>query len=234
MAELRQIVEPVRIHDRERGRQRFIGEVMIDDDRLHAKPRRFRSGSWLTVPQSTVTSSVAPRPASARIASTFGPYPSNNGRGWWMIGSIPARPGTARASPTRSRHRRRNRRRSRPSRDASPASAIAPPPRPCQAACSDQASACARRVEVAPNLVDSRPAGRQHPRQQVRQVVPLRDRQRPRRAALVQPVAPGAASGGVLDAQGMASLPNDRQRGLDKTDNIVLLCERIGWAIVRN
>jgi len=42
LVELRQIVEPVRIHDRERGRQRFIGEVMIDDDRLHAKPRRFR------------------------------------------------------------------------------------------------------------------------------------------------------------------------------------------------
>ena len=38
-------------------------------------PSRFASasGSWLVVPQSTVTSSVAPLAASARTASTFGP-----------------------------------------------------------------------------------------------------------------------------------------------------------------
>ena len=42
MAELREIVEPVRIDHRERGRQRLVGQVMIDDDRLHAEPRRFR------------------------------------------------------------------------------------------------------------------------------------------------------------------------------------------------
>ena len=35
--------------------------------------RASASGSWLVVPQSTVTSSVAPCPASVRIASTLGP-----------------------------------------------------------------------------------------------------------------------------------------------------------------
>ena len=81
---------------------------------------------------------------------------------------------------------------------------------------------------MARHVVDLDAAAGQHPRQQVRQVVPLRDRQRPRRAALVQPVAPGAAGRGPLDAQKVAALPNrSAPEGLDKTDNIGLLCGRI-------
>ena len=74
MAEPGEIVEPVRIDDRERRRQRLVGLVMVDHDRRRGRAARASaSGSWLVVPQSTVTSSVAPRSASARIASTFGP-----------------------------------------------------------------------------------------------------------------------------------------------------------------
>ena len=44
-------------------------------------------------------------------------------------------------------------------------------------------------------------AAGEHARQQLRQVVPLRDRERARRAALVEPVAPGAPGRRVLDAE---------------------------------
>ena len=47
-------------------------------------------------------------------------------------------------------------------------------------------------------------------RQQLRQLVALRDRQRPRRAALVEPVAPGAAGRRILDAEEQAILSHGR------------------------
>jgi len=40
MAELREIILPVRINDRERLRQRLVGEVVIDHDGLHAEAAR--------------------------------------------------------------------------------------------------------------------------------------------------------------------------------------------------
>ena len=74
MAEPGKIVAPVRIDDRKRRRQGLVGLMVIDDDDIDAERLRARSsGSMLVVPQSTVTSSVAPRSASARTASTFGP-----------------------------------------------------------------------------------------------------------------------------------------------------------------
>ena len=52
--------------------------------------RASASGSWLVVPQSTVTRSFVPRSASDWIACTFGPYPSKMRSGIWISGSMPA------------------------------------------------------------------------------------------------------------------------------------------------
>ena len=57
------------------------------------------------------------------------------------------------------------------------------------------------RIEEALDLVGLDAAPGEHARQQLRQAVPLRDRQRARGAALVEPVAPGAAADGALDAE---------------------------------
>jgi len=47
--------------------------MMIDHHDRNPEPPRFRSGSRLVVPQSTVPQRVAPLPASIRTASTLGP-----------------------------------------------------------------------------------------------------------------------------------------------------------------
>ena len=73
MAKAREIVEPIRVDDRGGVAERFVGLVVIDDEASRPSCAASASGSMLVVPQSTVTSSVAPRSASERIASTFGP-----------------------------------------------------------------------------------------------------------------------------------------------------------------
>ena len=73
MAEAREIVEPVGIDHRHRRGQPFVGLMMIDHDHVQAELARFSSGSWLVVPQSTVTRRLAPRAARARTASALGP-----------------------------------------------------------------------------------------------------------------------------------------------------------------
>ena len=72
MAEPGQIVEPVGIDHRCVG-QVLVGLVVVDDDDVEAEPPRLGERLDAGGPQSTVTSSVAPRSASERIASTFGP-----------------------------------------------------------------------------------------------------------------------------------------------------------------
>ena len=75
MAEAGKVVGPVRIHQRVDIGQFVAALMMIDDDHRHPQPSRASaSGSKLVVPQSTVTSSVAPLPASMLdSASTLGP-----------------------------------------------------------------------------------------------------------------------------------------------------------------
>ena len=96
-----------------------------------------------------------------------------------------------RAAPPRSRRRRRSRRRSRPSRRCTAASAMR----------FAAASICRHgegighqladgRIEEVRHRVDVDAAARQHPRQQLRQLVALHDGKRPRRAARIEPVAP--------------------------------------------
>ena len=239
MAELGEIIEPVRIHHRQRGRQRLVGEMMVDDDRLHAEPRRFRQR--LVADGAAIDGDQQRRAARRERADRLDVRPVAFEE---AVGDMDDRidaadaAGSAPASPPRSRRRRRSRRRSRPSRGARWRRRSAPPPRPCPRARSDRASARARSGRDRPrHVVDlDAPAG-QHPRQQVRQAVALRDRQRPRRAALVEPVAPGAAGRGLLDAEEMAALAGNATagtKGLDKTDNIGLPCGRISSPIVRN
>jgi hypothetical protein len=73
MTEPGKIVAPVRIDDCRRRRQRLIGLVVIDHDDIDAEPARFRQR--LDAGRAAVDrhQSVAPRAASARTASTFGP-----------------------------------------------------------------------------------------------------------------------------------------------------------------
>ena len=57
------------------------------------------------------------------------------------------------------------------------------------------------RIEIADRLVHLDPTPRQHAGQQFRQLVPLHDGERPRRAALVEAVAPDAAGRGLRDPE---------------------------------
>ena len=68
------------------------------------------------------------------------------------------------------------------------------------------------RIEKGLDRVDLDIAAGEHARQQFGQVVALRDRQRARRAALVEPVAPGAAGRRILDAEEEAILSHWRDR----------------------
>ncbi len=57
------------------------------------------------------------------------------------------------------------------------------------------------RIEKILDLVDPDIAARQHPRQHLRQMVALRDRQRPRRASGIEPVAPQFSGRGMRHAE---------------------------------
>ena len=204
MAEPGKVVLPVRIDQRDRRRQRLVGLMMVD-----RRPRRGRarcasaSGSMLVVPQSTVTSSRAPRLGERAHRLDVRPVALEQ-----AVRNVDQRidarsgAGSARAAPPRSRRRRRSRRRSRSSRRARPHRRCAPPPSACRSARRDRASAAARSDRGMP-----RPSSTSTPR-------PARTRasssDTPWRcaiasaravAALVEPVAPGAAGRRALDAE---------------------------------
>ena len=69
----RKVVEPVRVHQRQYVGQLRIALMVVDDHDIGPSFFASVSGSTEVVPQSTVTNSVAPRPASPRTASTLGP-----------------------------------------------------------------------------------------------------------------------------------------------------------------
>ncbi len=73
MSKLGEIIEPIGVHDRDRGRKLLIGLMMVDDNDIHSQLARLKEPAWLVVPQSTVTSRLAPCCARPRIASAFGP-----------------------------------------------------------------------------------------------------------------------------------------------------------------
>ena len=129
-------------------------------------------------------------------------------------------------SPPRSRRRRRSRRRSRPSRRAPPRRRCAPPPPPCRSAtCGSGISARTVGSRKASTSSDLDAAAGQDARQQFRHVVvALRDRQRARRAALVEPVAPGAPARRLLDAEKQAPRRDFRRWDRDIHRN---QCQRI-------
>ena len=73
VAQLRQIVEAVGVdHGKCRGEQ-FIGLVVVDHDDVEAELARLEHGLMAGGAAPTATSSVAPRAASERTASAFGP-----------------------------------------------------------------------------------------------------------------------------------------------------------------
>ena len=57
------------------------------------------------------------------------------------------------------------------------------------------------RIEECLDRIDLDIAAGKDAREQLRQIMPLRDRERPRGAALVEPAAPGAPGRGVFDAE---------------------------------
>jgi hypothetical protein len=73
MAQPREIVLPVGIDQRCDRRQPLGRLMVVEHDDVEPERVASASGSWLVVPQSTVTSSVAPSSASMRIASLLGP-----------------------------------------------------------------------------------------------------------------------------------------------------------------
>ena len=71
------------------------------------------------------------------------------------------------------------------------------------------------RIEKVLDRVDLDVAPRQHPRQHLRQLIALRDRQRPRRAARIEPVAPQFSGRGMRHAE-KRRRSFDRQCGCGK------------------
>ena len=195
------------------------------------------SGSWLTVPQSTVTSSVAPRAGERADRVDIRPVAFEQ-----AVGDVDDRIDPGEAQEARQRRRRgravdvvvaedRDRLAAHRPRPRS-----APPPRPCPRARSDRASARARsdRDSAATSSISTpRPASTRASRSG-----------RSCRCAIASARAAPRSSSRSRQARPVAdcSTPRKWRRspdgsaagGLDKTDNIGLLCGRISRAIVRN
>ncbi len=167
--------------------------------------RASSSGSWLVVPQSTVTRRLAPRAASEAIASEFGTIAFEQ-----SVRDVDDRrqPAMPQIAPE---HRRRG----------GAVDVVVAEDGNCFTAC-DCVRQPSRRyrhlrdrigvrhqrthrwIEEACNLVHFDPAPRKNTRQKLRNAVLLRDGQRPGRAALIEPVAPGTSACRILNAQKQA------------------------------
>ena len=145
MAEPGQIVEPVGIDHRQRGRQHLVGQVMVDHDDVEAEPLRL--GERLVAGGAAIDRHEQRR-ASARRAPApprrSGRSLRKSGPGYGSADRARRGAGSAPASRPRSHHRHRSRRRSRRSRRAPPRRRCATPPPPCRRAYAGRASAPAR------------------------------------------------------------------------------------------
>ena len=182
--------------------------MMIDDDDVEAEPLRFRqrldAGGAAIDGDQQRRAALGERADRLDIRAVAFEH---------AVGNVDDRldaargAGSAPAAPPRSRHRHRSRRRSR-----------------CVSPRVDGVGDARRRrlhvgehvgighqpldgrIEKGLDLIDLDTAAGEDARQQLRQLMALRDRQRARRAALVEPVAPGAAGRRVLDAEEEAIL----------------------------
>ena len=172
------------------------------------------------VPQSTVTSSVAPRPASVRIGLDVGAVAFEN-----PVGDVDDRIDAAMAQKPGQQRRRGRAIDVVVAEDRDP---LAPLRRvgDALAAASISVTVCGSGISLrmvgsrkCVDRIDLDTAPGQHSRQQFRHIVALRDRKRPRRPARIEPVAPHLAGRGLRHAQ-KSGLYFDRQCGCRKRHNV--------------
>ncbi len=192
MAEAGDIVGPVRIHQRI-----DLGQFVAASDDDRSRPPTCRAaalrpaarGWWCRNPPSPAAWRPCPRACGSprcwdRSLQKCGRECGSAGRARNGADATPA-------APPRSRRRHRSRRRSPPVSRRTAASAMR----------LAAASICGHGVGIGHHLADGRiekvldrvdldVAPGQHPRQHFRQLIALHDRQRPRRAARIEPVAP--------------------------------------------
>ena len=202
MAEAGEVVAPVRIDDRQGRRQLFVGLMVIDDDDIHAELVRFRQrrdagGAAIDRdeerrallrqrPHGFDVGAVAfeqpVRNMDQRIEAAMAQKAREQRRRSGAVNIIIAEYGDALAAPDRVRDARRRR------RHGGEHVGIGH-------------RALDGRIEEGVDRVDLDIAAGEDARQQLRQIMPLRDRERPRGAALVEPAAPGAPSRRAFDAE---------------------------------
>ena len=204
MAEPRQIVEPVGI-DHDRIRQLLVGLVVIEHDDVHAKPPRL--GQRLDAGGAAVDGDQQRRAAAGERADRLdvGAVAFEN-----PVGDVHDRLAAADAQEARQQRRR-----------GRAIDVVVAEDRDLLAAQHRVGQALRRllhrgdgvrighqpphrRIEERLDLVDLDAAAGQDARQQLRHVVPLRDRERARRRPLVEPVAPGPAADRTLDVEKQA------------------------------
>ena len=219
MAEPRQIVEPVGI-DHDRIRQALVGLVMIEHDHIEAKPPRL--GQRLDAGGAAIDGDEQRRAAVGERADRLdvGAVAFEN-----PVGDMHDR--LAAADPHEARQQRRRGR---------AIDVVVAEDRDLLAAQHGVGEALRRllhrgdgvrvghqpphrRIEERLDLVDLDAAAGQDARQQLRHIVPLRDRQRARRRPLVEPVPPGPAADRTLDVEKQARGCLRRQRQSDRHDN---------------
>ena len=215
MAQPRKIVEPVGI-DHDRIRQPFVGLVMIDDDDVETKPPRL--GQRLDAGGAAIDGDEQFRPAFReradrldvgavafedpvgdmhdRLAAAEAQEARQQGRGGRAIDIVVAEDRDLLAA----HHGVGEAQRRLLHRGDGVRIGHQPPH---------------RRIEEGLDLVDLDAAAGENARQQLRHIVPLRDGERPRRRALVEPVPPGPAADRTLDAEKQArgNLWRQRQGG---------------------
>ena len=213
MAEAGEIVGPVRIHQRIDLGQFVAGLVMIDDDDGHAEPSRF--GQRLEAGGAAIDRHQQRRALAREHAHglDIGAVAFKN-----AVGDMDQR-----IEPAMAQMPRQQRRRGRA------VDVVIAEDRDLLAARGRIRDAFGRgfhlrhgvgighqfadgRIEEILDRVDLDIAPRQHPRQHFRQLIALRDRQRPRRAARIEPVAPQFSGRRTRDAK------KRRRRSTGKAD----------------
>ena len=214
IAEAREIVAPVRIDDGECGRQRLVGLMMVDDDDIqaerlcfaqrldaggaavdgHQQRRAARRQRAHRLDIRAVAFEQPVRNVNDRLDTATTQETRQHGGGCRAVHIVVAENRDAFAvhnsvgdARGRFRHRRKHIRIGHRAFDG--------------------------RIEKGVDRVGLDVAAGEDARQQFWDLMALRDRQRPRRAALVEPVAPGASGRRILDAEEKAILCHFRHSG---------------------
>ena len=219
MPELGEIVEPVGIDDHRIG-QRFVGLVMIDDDGVESRALRLRER--LQARRAAIHGDEKPRAALGERADRLDVRPVSLED---AVGNVDQRVEPAAAQETREQRRRGRAVDVVVAEDGDLLAAldgIGDAARRCRHVSEHigvRHQPLQRRIEIGGDRVRLDLAPGNDAGEQLRHAVALHDRERPRIAAVVQPIAPGAPRHGALDAEKMAvQMDGSHVRCLQRAD----------------